>query len=239
VFPRLADPVDPAAYPLPTERISSGIPALDTMLTDGYWPGAATLVAGPTGAGKTLMGLHFVVSGARRGEPGIIASLQENPTQLQRVSQGFGWSLAEDGIELLYRSPVDLYIDQWVYELLAAIDRTGARRVLIDSLGDLFFAAGDEARYREYLYSLVQRCSRLGVSLLMTYELPELFQLVRLSEVGVSHVSDNVVVLQYLRHQSEVKRTLTVLKTRASLHQPQVREYTITPEGITLQAHDA
>ena len=239
VFPRLADPVDPAAYPLPNERISSGIPVLDTMLTDGYWPGAATLVAGPSGAGKTLMGLHFIVSGARRGEPGIIATLQENPTQLARVAQGFGWSLAEDGIELLYRSPVDLYIDQWVHELLAAIERTGARRVLIDSLGDLAFAAGDEARYREYLYSLVQRCSRLGVSLLMTYELLELFQLVRLSEVGVSHVSDNVVVLQYLRHQSEVRRTLTVLKTRASLHQPQVREYTITPEGITLQAHEA
>jgi circadian clock protein KaiC len=239
VFPRLADPVDPAAYPLPTERISSGIPVLDAMLTDGYWPGVATLVAGPSGAGKTLMGLHFVVSGARRGEPGIIASLQENPTQLERVAQGFGWSLAEDGIELLYRSPVDLYIDQWVYELLAAIERTGARRVLIDSLGDLAFAAGDQMRYREYLYSLVQRCSRLGVSLLMTYELPELFQLIRLSEVGVSHVSDNVVVLQYLRHQSELRRTLTVLKTRASLHQPQVREFTITPEGITLQAHDA
>jgi circadian clock protein KaiC len=238
VFPRLADPVDPAAYPLPTERISTGIPVLDAMLTDGYWPGATTLVAGPSGAGKTLMGLHFVVSGARRGEPGIIASLQENPTQLQRVSQGFGWSLAEDGIELLYRSPVDLYIDQWVYELLAAIERTGARRVLIDSLGDLFFAAGDEARYREYLYSLVQRCSRVGVSLLLTVELPDLFQVTRLSELGASHVSDNVVLLQYLRHQSELRRTLTVLKTRASLHQPQVREFTITPEGITLQAHD-
>jgi circadian clock protein KaiC len=238
VYPRLADPVDPAAYSLPNERISSGIPALDAMLTDGYWQGAATLVTGPTGAGKTLMGLHFIISGARRGEPGIIATMQENPNQLQRIAQGFGWSLAEDGIELLYGSPVALYIDQWVHELLAAIERTGARRVLIDSLGDLAFAAGDEMRYREYLYSLVQRCSRLGVSLLMTHELPELFQLIRLSEMGVSHVSDNVVVLQYLRHQSEVRRTLTVLKTRASLHQPQVREFTITPEGITLQAHE-
>jgi circadian clock protein KaiC len=63
-------------------------------------------------------------------------------------------------VQLLYRSPVDLYVDQWVYELLAAIECTGARRVLIDSLGDLAFAAGEEARYREYLYSLVQRCSR-------------------------------------------------------------------------------
>jgi circadian clock protein KaiC len=203
VFPRLADPIDATAYSMATERVSSGIPALDTIIDDGYWPGAATLVAGPTGSGKTLMGLHFIVSGARRGEPGIVATLQENPTQLQRIAQGFGWSLAEDGIELLARSPVDLYIDQWVYELLAAIERTGARRVLIDSLGDLAFAAGDETRYREYLYSLVQRCSRLGVSVLMTFELPELFQLTLLSELGVSHVSDNVVVLQYLRDQSE------------------------------------
>jgi circadian clock protein KaiC len=234
VFPRLADPVDPAAYSLPRERVSSGIPVLDTMLADGYWPGAATLVAGPSGSGKTLLGLHFIVSGARRGEPGIIATFQENPTQLQRVAQGFGWSLAADGIKLLYRSPVDLYVDQWVYELLAAIKHTGAQRVLIDSLGDLAFAAGDEMRYREYLYSLVQRCSRLGISLLMTFELAELFQLVRLSDIGISHVSDNVVVLQYLRQRSEVKRTLMVLKTRASLHQPQIREFVITREGLTL-----
>jgi circadian clock protein KaiC len=235
VFPRLADTTDTAAYDLATERVSSGIPALDAMLDDGYWPGAATLVAGPTGSGKTLMGLHFIVSGARRGEPGILASLQENPSQLQRIAHGFGWSLDEDGFELLCRSPVDLYIDQWVYELLEAIERTGARRVVIDSLGDLVFAAGDDTRYREYLYSLVQRCSRLGVSLLMTFELPDLFQVTRLSELGVSHVSDNVVLLQYLRQPTGIRRTLTVIKTRASLHQPQIREFLITREGISLQ----
>jgi circadian clock protein KaiC len=234
VFPRLADPVDPSAYKMPPQRTSSGIAALDTMLADGYWPGSATMVAGPSGSGKTLMGLHFIVSGVRRGEPGIIATLQENPIQLERVAHGFGWSLGEDGIELLYRSPVDLLIDQWVYELLATIERTGARRVLVDSLGDLAFAVGDEVRYREYLYSLVQRCSRLGVSLLMTFEVPELFQIGRLSELGVSHVSDNVVLLQYLRQQGSIKRTLTVLKTRASLYEPRIREFTITSKGITL-----
>jgi circadian clock protein KaiC len=238
VFPRLADPIDASAYPMATQRVSSGIPALDAMVDDGYWPGAATLVAGPTGSGKTLMGLHFIVSGVRRGEPGVIATLQENPTQLQRIAQGFGWSLTQPRIQLLSRSPVDLYIDQWVYELLAAIQHSGARRVLIDSLGDLAFAAGEETRYREYLYSLVQRCSRLGVSLLMTFELPGLFQVTRLSELGVSHVSDNVVLLQYLRQPATIQRTLTVVKTRASLHQPQIRGFTITPNGITLKDED-
>ena len=59
------------------------------MLGDGYWPGSATLCAGPSGIGKTLMGLHFIVEGAAHGEPGVIASLQENPSQLERVARSF------------------------------------------------------------------------------------------------------------------------------------------------------
>ena len=71
-----------------TTRVSSGIPALDEMLGDGYWPGSSTLIAGPSGSGKTLMGLHFILTAARQGEPGVIATLQENPTQLQRMLRG-------------------------------------------------------------------------------------------------------------------------------------------------------
>ncbi len=168
----------------------------------------------------------------RIAEHGI--TFQEHPAQLERIVKGFGWSLQEEGVELMYRSPVDLYIDEWVYDLLAAIERTNARRVLIDSLTDLQFAAPDEMRFREYMYSLVQRLSRQGVSLFMTSELPNLFEVTRLSEYGVSHLSDNVVLLQYIRDGSTVRRALTVLKTRASRHEPEIREFKIAPEGIVL-----
>ena len=76
-------------------RASSGILALDELLDDGYWAGSSTLIAGPSGSGKTLMGLHFIFNGARQGETGIIATLQENKTQLRRIAAGFGWSLTE------------------------------------------------------------------------------------------------------------------------------------------------
>ncbi len=234
VFPRLADQIDMTSYPLDGARHSSGIAALDDMLADGYWPGASTLCAGPSGCGKTLMGLHFIFNGVRQGEPGVLATLQEHPTQLARIVEGFGWSVDEEGVELMYRSPVDMYIDEWVYDLLETVERTGARRVLIDSLTDLKLASPDEIRFREYMYSLVQRFSRQGVSVFMTSELPDLFHVRRLSEFGVSHLSDNVVLLQYTRDQATVRRALTVLKTRASRHEPETREFRITPEGIVL-----
>jgi circadian clock protein KaiC len=239
LFPRLADAPIEAGYTLGDLRMSSGIRALDDMLADGYWPGASTLIAGPSGSGKTLMGLHFVMNGARQGQPGVIASLQENPTQLQRVLAGFGWSLREPNVEVMYRSPVDIYIDEWVYHLLDTIERTRARRVLIDSLADLRIAAGDEARFREFIYSIVQRFSRQAVSVMMTQEIPALFGADRISDSAVSPLADNVVMLGYKRDGDTTGRTIAIIKTRASRHDPTVREFVIASDGITLQSRPA
>ena len=234
VFPRLADPIRDDEYRLGEERISSGIAPLDRMLAEGYAPGSSTLVAGPSGAGKTLMGLHFIFSGAANDEPGVIATLQENPIQLQRVARGFGWSLDDERVAVMHRSPNDVYIDEWVYELLELVETTGATRVMIDSLSDLQYATPDRVRFREFIYSLTQRLSRAGISPIMTSEIPELFHVGRLAEYGISHLSDNVVLLQYLRAESRLLRTVTILKSRASAHDPEIREFDITPDGIVL-----
>jgi circadian clock protein KaiC len=234
VFPRLADPLRADDYRLSDDRISSGIAPLDTMLAEGYAPGSSTLVAGPSGAGKTLMGMQFIFSGAAKGQPGVIASLQENPIQLQKVARGFGWSLDDERVAVMYRSPNDVYIDEWVYELLGLIKSTGATRVMIDSLSDLQYATPDPVRFREFVYSLTQRLSRAGISPLMTSELPDLFHVGRLAEYGISHLSDNVILLQYLRANSLLLRTVTVLKSRTSAHDPEIREFEITSDGIVL-----
>jgi circadian clock protein KaiC len=234
VFPRLADPVREDGYRLSEERLSSGIAPLDTMLAEGYGPGSSTLVAGPSGAGKTLMGLHFIFSGAASGQPGVIATLQENPIQLEKIARGFGWSLDNDRVAVMYRSPNDVYIDEWVYELLDLVETTGATRVMIDSLSDLQYATPDPVRFREFIYSLTQRLSRAGISPIMTSEIPDLFHVGRLAEYGISHLSDNVVLLQYLRAESRLLRTVTILKSRGSAHDPEIREFDIGPAGIVL-----
>ena len=104
----------------------------------------------------------------------------------------------------------------------------------IDSLGDLRAACKDELRSREYMYSLLQRCALGGISLMMPQEVPELFGLTHLSEYGISHLSDNVVLLQFLRGNSEVKRAISVLKTRGSAHDPRIRHFEITSDGLSL-----
>ena len=134
----------------------------------------------------------------------------------------------------MYRSPNDVYIDEWVYELLDLVETTGATRVLIDSLSDLHYAATDPVRFREFIYSLTQRLSRSGISPIMTSEVPDLFHVGRLAEYGISHLSDNVILLQYVRADTRLLRTVTVVKSRASAHDPEIREFDITSDGIIL-----
>jgi circadian clock protein KaiC len=153
--------------------------------------------------------------------------------------RSFGWSLKDKGVHILSRSLVDMYIDEWVYELLNLVEASGAKRIVIDSLPDLMTTAGDPVRFREWMFSLVQRCTRRGISLMMIVEVPELFELRRISEQGLSHLADNVILLQYVRDGPRLARTVTVLKTRAMHHQPVVRRYEITEHGFKLGAEAA
>jgi circadian clock protein KaiC len=234
LFPRLADIPALGSYQLGEGRITTGIGGLDAMMGGGLWPGSATMVAGPSGSGKTIMGLHFIYGGAARGERGIIATLQENPTQLGRLRTGLGWPTADPAVEVMYRSPVDIYIDEWVHDLLEAVERTRARRVLIDSLADLQLAAVDETRFREFMYSLIQRFSRQGITLLSTYETPGPRSDGRLPESAISHLADNVITISHHRDHDAMSRSLAIPKARASSHDSAIRQFSIGAGGISL-----
>ena len=234
LFPRLADISPQGGYLLGGQRSTTGIGGLDAMMGGGLWPGSATMVAGPSGSGKTIMGLHFIYGGAARGEPGIIATLQENPTQLDRMRTGLGWPDPGPAVEVMYRSPVDIYIDEWVHHLLEAAGRTQACRVLIDSLRDLQMAAIDDTRFSEFMYSLTQRFSRQGITVLSTYETPDPRRDGRLSAFALSHLADNVITLGYHHGQDTMNRSLAVVKSRASSHDPAMRRFSIGAGGISL-----
>ena len=103
---------------------------------------------------------------------------------------------------------------------------------MLDSLTDLSAAVADPLRFREYLYSLAQRCAKLGISLMLTLELPDLYEPTTTGHEGISHLSDNVILLHYAKRPDGLSRIMTVLKARATELQPAVREFRITSEGI-------
>lgn len=235
VFPRLADPGDPAD-PVPLgDRVSLGSAGLDALVDGGVWSGTSTLVIGPSGAGKTMLALDFLVAGAQAGRTGLFATLQESPTQFARMFSDGGREGLDERIVFHHQTPVDLYVDEWVDGLFEAIDASGAKLLVVDSLSDLRLAVPDEKRFEEYVYSLAQRCGRRGITTCMTLESRPTFSLADHATTALSNLADNIILLGFQLDGTVVRRLIHVLKSRASDHDPGVFELSITPAGLRVE----
>jgi circadian clock protein KaiC len=235
VYPRLVSPVEAASYKRDSNRTPSGVPGLDPMLKGGLWSGSATLVAGPTGAGKTTMGLQFIVEGLRRGERCLLINFQENPTQLAHQMEQIGGKLDDDArerLKLLYYSAVELSIDKIVVSIFQALRRGEIRRVVIDALGDLAGAAGDSTRMHDYLYALVQHFAVMGVSSLLTLETDPPVLNSAENHGRLSHMTDNIIFLEIREKEGVVGRRIRIAKARGVAHDLQSRELQIGAEGL-------
>lgn len=234
VFPRscIAATAPPAAEA--GSRVPTGFAVLDGLLGGGVLRGASTMILGPTGAGKTVLGLQAAAAAAGRGESTVHVSLQENPEELRRTARNLGIDLTgRDGaqVHFLYLSPVDVVIDEVVFRLLEIQQRTGSRLVVVDALGELSAASWDAARYYGYLYSLIQALKALGVTACFNYELREQFEVNQLTVDSVSNIADNLVTLLYTRGET-LGRSLRVVKARGMPHSTTQRPYRIGAGGL-------
>ena len=234
VYPRLVSPQFPEGYEPVSERTSTGVQGLDEMLDGGLWRGTTTLLAGPSGAGKTTIGLQFALEGARRGEPTLYMNFQENPTQLVRTIRGLGFDLEQaqaQGLDLVYASPVELQIDSIIVDMFRRIEQRCVRRLVLDAVGDLASAATDTQRLHDYLYALVQHFAVRTITSVLNFETMG-------NTIGgggvqnaISYLSDNVLLLT-VDGETRTRRSLRVLKTRGSAHDTRVREVEITAGGL-------
>ena len=217
-----------------SERLQMGVPGLDDMLGGGLPRGYSLLVAGPSGSGKTQLAAAFLAEGARNGETGVIAAFEQHVHRSR--SRIVADLIAAGKVALVENRAADLSIDEIVYMLMREIRRTGATRVVIDSVSGFELALAPTFRedFRESLSNLVTALAGVGVSVLMTSELEDRYTDLRFSPYGTAFMTDAIIVQRYIEVDSRLRRVIAVVKVRASAHSDQLREFTIDDDGIRI-----
>ncbi len=221
-------------------RLSSGIPGLDAIMGGGIPDGDSVLVAGPSGSGKSVLGAQFLAEGIRDGEPGVIAIFEERPDEYIERATSFGLDFAtpraQDQLEIIYIRPLDLSVDETVREIIDAVQRIGARRLVIDSLSGFEMALAPAFRtdFSESLYRMIGALTRVGVTILSTVEVQETFTGFDLSSYAVSFLSDDIIRLRYVSIDGQLRKMLVVVKMRRGPHSIDMREFEITSHGIVI-----
>ncbi|MDQ2911291.1 MAG: AAA family ATPase [Actinomycetota bacterium] len=239
VFPRF-ESLSPPQEEWPDERAAFGISEIDKMIGGGLPAASATLVAGPSGAGKTVLGLHFVAEGIRRGERCLYLSFQQRAARLIERGGTFDWPFqeaVESGLlQIRHLEPVEISLDAIGAELRgAALGEERVQRVVVDSLAELEPAARGTSRFPDYLSALTGLLASVGATTLLTSETTAFFGPSFELPHGLAFVADNVILLRYAEVESEVRRVLAIVKMRDGDHIKNIVEVEISTSGLTVK----
>jgi circadian clock protein KaiC len=240
VYPRL-ESVVPADVPEWTNaRAGFGIPQIDKLIGGGLNIGTATLAAGTPGLGKTLLGLHFLAEGARRGQRGLFAGFIENNAQLRAKAARFGIDLegaeAEGLIELLTVPPHDLDADLVAWLIRERLEERRTDRLVIDSATELQGGLTSPERTTMFMASLAAYLRSRNVTTYMTVDVPTIVG-PELSFAGnpLLVFAENLLLLRYVEYGGQLHRVFAVLKMRFSEFDRTLRIYTIDDDiGINI-----
>ena len=220
--------------------LSIGIPELDKMMGGGILEGDSLLVAGPSGTGKSALATQFIAEGIRQGQPGIMAIFEERPAGYLQRAGTFGLHLKraeEKGLlETLYLRPLDLSVDETMRAILDAITRTGAKRLVIDSLVgfEMALAPSFRADFRESLYRMIGALTGAGITILSTVEVEDTFTALQFSHYAISFLTDDIIRMRYVEIDGQLRKVMVVIKMRGGNHSKDIREYVITDKGVVI-----
>ncbi|HKO64535.1 MAG TPA: ATPase domain-containing protein [Candidatus Nitrosocosmicus sp.] len=219
-------------YPIPSSRISTGIKGLDEKIGKGLLRGTVTALLGPSGIGKTTMGLEFILDGAERNnETGILYSLEESVEEIRSNAYKFGYNIkeSENNGKVFLRNilPEEINLDALILLIKQDIDKIKPSRIVFDSISAL------ETIYPEDIYYLVKRL----INLCQVHEITAIFTFLTtlltdydISNRKISSIVQNIILLKFEELDRKIRRSLLILKMRSTQHDNSILQFEIVPE---------
>jgi len=233
-----------ATTPAVLPKAPTGISGLDEVTLGGLPAGRPTLVCGAAGCGKTLFAVTFLVNGATRfAEPGVFMSFEERAGDLAANVASLGYDLDElaatgklviDHVQV-ERSEIEengeYDLEGLFVRLGYAVDRIGAKRVVLDTIETLFSSLSNAAVLRSELRRLFAWLKDRGLTTVITGERGD----GQLTRHGLEeYVSDCVVLLDNRVEDQVTTRRLRVVKYRGSAHGTNEYPFLIDGQGMTV-----
>lgn len=234
------------------ERIETGIDKLDGLIEGGFPSNSSILVSGPSGTGKTIFCVQYLVHGAQKGEKGLYVALEERPCDVRREMTRFGWDLKkyeEEGSLFVldvanprarmpskekYSIQTEFSVEAFANRLYEIISQNDIKRVVIDSLPALTFHFKDLGEIRNAIHEINNLLLELGCNVILVSETTSLGEGV--SRFGVEEfVASGVLVMTYAESGTKMTKNLMVLKMRGTKHAVNKYPYQISERGIELQ----
>ena len=223
------------------KRISTGVETLDTIMGNGILEGSVTLNVGISGTGKTVLALQFLAEGAKNGENGLFVSLDESFGQIYRNAKtlkiGVEKYINNEQIKIHTDAPLELELDVHFTQIMKLIEENDIRRVVLDSV--VGYEHGKYESGQQFIYALVSYLKNRFITTMLNYESPELLGLSQISQtLKASAVVDNIILLNYVEISTQMRRAITVPKSRASAIPQRTREFIIKEGGIFIVEED-
>jgi circadian clock protein KaiC len=233
VFPRLVAADHGGATVAATVR--SGIPQLDQLLGGGLEAGTATLLIGPAGSGKSSLATKFVLEAAARGERSAMFLFDERRSTVFARSRSLGMDLqrAVESGEVLLRQvePAELAPGEFVAAVRDAVERHGARTLVIDSVNSYLQAMPEERFLTVQMHELLTYLARQNVTTILVVAQHGFVGTHMQTPIDMSYLADTVVLLRFFEAEGEIRKAVSVLKKRSGGHETTIREYLLSSRG--------
>ena len=221
-----------------TARISSGIRQLDEMLGGkGYFRGSSVLISGTAGTGKSSVAAHFVDAACRRGERCLYFAFEESQSQIVRNMRSIGIDLlpwVERGLLQFHTSRPSAYgLETHLAVMHKLLDKFEPRVIVVDPINNLA-PAGPLTEIKTMLMRLVDYIKVAHVTALFTSLTSDQDKMEQ-TDVGISSLMDAWLLLRNIEASGERNRGLYILKSRGMAHSNQIREFTLTDNGVELR----